>query len=77
VCAESEQRSSSKGLFKFPQEMDGKILALALPALGTELADPLLSACDTAFVGRLGVEQLAAVALASSVFTIASLVRSP
>ena len=71
---ESEGNAGSKDLFKSPGAMDGKIAALAIPALGTELIDPLLSACDTAFVGRLGVEPLAGVALASSVFTISSLV---
>lgn len=72
--AESEKKAGSKDLFKFPGSMDAKIAALAIPALGTELIDPLLSACDTAFIGRLGVEPLAGVALASSVFTISSLV---
>lgn len=73
LFAEGEKKASSKDLFKIPGSMDGKIAALAIPALGTELIDPLLSACDTAFVGRLGVEPLAGVALASSVFTISSL----
>lgn len=49
--------------------LNAAIAALAIPALGTELIDPLLSACDTAFVGRLDAEQLAGVGLASSVFT--------
>jgi hypothetical protein len=57
-----------------PREMDtsklnAAIAAIALPALGTELIDPLLSACDTAFVGRIGVEPLAGVGIASAVFT--------
>ena len=77
VCAEGPNGAGSKGPFEFIHgKMDGKIAALAIPALGTELIDPLLSACDTAFVGRLGVEPLAGVALASSVFTISSLVRT-
>lgn len=49
--------------------LNSAIAALALPALGTELIDPLLSICDTAFVGRIGAEQLAGVGIASSVFT--------
>lgn len=49
--------------------LDASIAALAIPALGTELIDPLLSACDTAFVGRIGPEPLAGVGIASSVFT--------
>lgn len=77
VCAEGPNGAGApKGPFEFNAKMDGKIAALAIPALGTELIDPLLSACDTAFVGRLGVEPLAGVALASSVFTISSLVCS-
>ena len=74
--AEGQKGAGSKGPFEFNPKMDGQIAALAVPALGTELIDPLLSACDTAFVGRLGVEPLAGVALASSVFTISSLVRT-
>lgn len=49
--------------------LDASIAALAIPALGTELIDPLLSACDTAFVGRIGPQPLAGVGIASSVFT--------
>ena len=49
--------------------VNAAIAALAIPALGTELVDPLLSACDTAFVGRLDAQQLAGVGIASSVFT--------
>jgi Na+-driven multidrug efflux pump len=55
------------------KSLDRAIAGLALPALGTELIDPLLSVCDTAFVGRLGAEPLAGVGIASSVFTYAVL----
>lgn len=47
--------------------VDRKILALAVPALGALLAEPLFVLADTAIVGRLGTAQLAALALASSV----------
>lgn len=50
-------------------ELDGAILRLAVPALGTELLDPLLAAADTAFVGRLGADELAGVGIASTAFS--------
>ncbi|MGI8822178.1 MAG: MATE family efflux transporter, partial [Acidimicrobiia bacterium] len=50
---------------------DAAIFRLAIPALGALAADPLVALVDTAYVGRLGSEALAAVALASTVFTIA------
>lgn len=61
LCKASEKRVKIS--------LDASIAALAIPALGTELIDPLLSACDTAFVGRIGPEPLAGVGIASSVFT--------
>jgi putative MATE family efflux protein len=50
---------------------DRAIALLAVPALGALIADPLLSLVDTAFVGRLGAEQLAALGVASAVFGVA------
>jgi putative MATE family efflux protein len=47
---------------------DGAIAALAIPALGTLAIDPLVSIVDTVWVGRLGTEELAALAVASAVF---------
>lgn len=47
---------------------DRAIRRLALPALGALAIDPLVSLVDTAFVGRLGAEALAALAVASAVF---------
>lgn len=47
---------------------DGAIAALAVPALGTLAIDPIVSIVDTAWVGRLGTEALAALAIASAVF---------
>ncbi|MDY5785193.1 MULTISPECIES: MATE family efflux transporter [unclassified Corynebacterium] len=44
-----------------------RILALALPALGVLAANPLYLLLDTAVVGRLGTEQLAALAAGTAV----------
>ena len=49
-------------------ERDRAIAALAIPALGTLAIDPLVSIVDTAWVGRLGTVELAALAVASAVF---------
>lgn len=48
---------------------DPAIAALAIPALGALAADPLYSLVDTAFVGRLGVPQLAGLAVGVAAFT--------
>ncbi len=47
--------------------VDREIARLALPALATLLAEPLYILTDTAIVGHLGTEQLAGLALASTV----------
>ncbi len=50
---------------------DREIAALALPALGALVADPLLSLVDTAFVGRLGADALGALGVSAAVFAVA------
>jgi MATE family multidrug resistance protein len=50
---------------------DREIAALAVPALGALIADPLLSLIDTAFVGRLGGDALGALGVASVLFAVA------
>ncbi|MBU1866238.1 MAG: MATE family efflux transporter [Actinobacteria bacterium] len=50
---------------------DRAIAALALPALGALVSDPLLSLVDTAFVGRLGETQLGALGVSAAVFGLA------
>ncbi len=50
---------------------DREILTLALPALGALAADPLVSLVDTAFVGRLGRVELAALGVNVAVFSFA------
>ena len=48
-----------------------QIIALALPALGALIAEPLFLLADAAIVGHLGVSQLAGVGLASTVLQTA------
>lgn len=52
------------------QNIDKRIAALAIPALGALALDPLLSIVDTAFVGRLGVEAIGALGVASIILNI-------
>jgi putative MATE family efflux protein len=47
-------------------EHDREIVRLALPALGALAAEPLYLLADTAMVGHLGTEQLAALAIAAT-----------
>jgi putative MATE family efflux protein len=47
-------------------EHDREILRLALPALGALAAEPLYLLADTAMVGHLGTEELAALAIAAT-----------
>jgi putative MATE family efflux protein len=49
--------------------LDAEILRLAAPALGALAAEPLYLLVDTAIVGHLGTNQLAALALAASVLS--------
>lgn len=50
---------------------DKRILALAIPALGTLAIDPLLSLADTAFVARLGTIELAALGVDITILNFA------
>jgi putative MATE family efflux protein len=50
--------------------VDRRILALALPALGSLAVEPLYVLTDTAIVGRLGTDQLAGLAIAASVLGV-------
>ena len=63
-----------RGAFGPRHPFDREILTLAVPALGTLAADPLVSLVDTAFVGRLGVVPLAALGVNVAVFSLAFLV---
>ena len=48
---------------------DREILRLAVPALGALAAEPLYLLADTAMVGHLGTEELAALAIAATLLT--------
>jgi Na+-driven multidrug efflux pump len=50
-------------------EHDREIVRLALPALGALAAEPLYLLADTAMVGHLGTEQLAALAIAATLLS--------
>lgn len=52
-----------------PKAIDRDIRRLALPSLGSLLAEPLLIAVDSAMVGHLGTISLAGLALASTILT--------
>ncbi len=47
--------------------LDRRILAIAVPALGSLLVEPIYVLTDTAVVGRLGTAPLGGLALASTV----------
>ena len=48
---------------------DREIFRLSLPALGALAAEPLYLLADTAMVGHLGTEELAALAIAATLLT--------
>ncbi len=48
--------------------LDREITRLALPALGSLAVEPLVSLVDTAFVGRLGADELAGLGISGAVF---------
>jgi len=57
---------------------DASIVALAVPALGSLLLDPIMTAVDTALVGRLvGTTQLAGVGLSSIALTFFVVLFNP
>ncbi len=54
--------------------LDRRIFAIAIPALGSLIAEPLYLLVDTAIVGHLGTRELAALAIATQVLlTVVSL----
>ncbi|AJE84049.1 hypothetical protein SLNWT_3673 [Streptomyces albus] len=52
-----------------PRKHDREIIALAVPAFGALVAEPLFVMADSAIVGHLGTAQLAGLGIASSVLT--------
>lgn len=55
----------------FDRSRDARIKRLAVPALGTLAIEPLVSIVDTAFVGRLGTNAVASLAVAAAVLSVA------
>jgi putative MATE family efflux protein len=55
-----------------PRVRHRRILGLAIPAVATLVADPLLGLVDTAVVGRLGAAELGALGLAVGILTALS-----
>jgi len=53
-----------------------EIVAIALPALGTVMADPVMSLVDTAFVGQISAVQLAALGPNTAIFNMIASVFS-
>lgn len=53
---------------------DREIFALAIPALVSTLLDPLMGVVDTAIVGRLGTEPLAAVGLSTVLYNFSNFI---
>ena len=60
-----------RGALRLRSRHDRAVAALAIPALGSLVADPLLGLIDTAFVGRLGSDSLAGLGIASALFGVA------
>ncbi|MBC9936173.1 MULTISPECIES: MATE family efflux transporter [unclassified Leucobacter] len=58
----ADRRSAHRGI-------DRRIAALAIPALGALIAEPLFLVVDTALVGHLGADSLAGLAVASAVLS--------
>ncbi|MFF1558040.1 MATE family efflux transporter [Streptomyces sp. NPDC058279] len=54
-----------------PRRHDREILALALPAFGALVAEPLFVMADSAIVGHLGTPQLAGLGIAAALLTTA------
>jgi putative MATE family efflux protein len=57
---------------RYQNREDRRILALALPALGSIAAEPLYNLADTAIVGHLGRTQLDSLAIASTALMLAA-----
>mmetsp|Transcript_14816 Transcript_14816/g.24124 ORF Transcript_14816/g.24124 Transcript_14816/m.24124 type:complete len:561 (-) Transcript_14816:106-1788(-) len=53
-------------------DLDATLLSIAVPALFALASDPVASLVDTAFVGKIGPEALAATGIATSILNLAS-----
>ena len=64
----------SGGWSRFSSPYDKEIFTLAIPALFSMLLDPLMGVVDTAIVGRLGTEPLAAVGLSTVLYNFSNFI---
>lgn len=73
VLQKESAATSESSLSEIPQnyQWTKQNIAIALPALIGMLADPLLSLMDTAYVGRVGSMELAALGACTSIFHLA------
>lgn len=69
VAAQHLQTANPKAADLRPRRVRKQVLKLALPALGTLIAQPLLTLIDTIMIGHLGSNQLAGVTIATTVLT--------
>jgi len=60
-----------RSAFRLRSPHDRSIAILAIPALGSLVADPFLGLVDTAFVGRIGSDSLAGLGIAAALFGVA------
>lgn len=67
---EARLAPSSRGPWRRLPALDREILALAVPALGALVAEPLYLLADTAVVGHLGTPELGGLALAGNVLLL-------
>ncbi|GLI66837.1 hypothetical protein VaNZ11_010796 [Volvox africanus] len=68
VAAYGKSRSPYKDL----RTLDAEIISIGLPMLATLAADPIAGLVDSAYMGRAGSAQLAAVGVALSIFNTAT-----
>lgn len=57
--------------FRLRSKHDRVVASLAIPALGSLIADPVLGLVDTAFVGRIGSDALAGLGVSVAIFGVA------
>lgn len=71
TAASDDEHDSAKSKKPNEYHWTSQNFALAIPALIGMLADPLLSLMDTAYVGRVGATELAALGACTSIFHLA------
>ncbi|OWY59835.1 hypothetical protein B7486_72435, partial [cyanobacterium TDX16] len=64
---EARLAPAGRGPWRRLPAIDREILALAIPALGALIAEPLYLLADTAVVGHLGTPELGAISIAGNV----------